>query len=61
MLPSMLLSELDIDTKGLVGNAEFSPPLLVVLSGSTNEAPRWMGGKGRALKFLAMSMLFVCE
>lgn len=60
MLPSMLLSELDIDTKGLVGNAEFSP-LLVVLSGSTNEAPRWMGGKGRALKFLAMSMLFVCE
>lgn len=57
---SGLLPKNEVETKLLGENAECLSLPPMVLSGSTNEAPRWMCGKGRALKFLAMSIIIMC-
>ena len=61
MPSSRLLSKEEVGTKGLGETAECLPSSPMVLSNSTREAPRWMSGKGLALKFLAMSGLYVRE
>jgi hypothetical protein len=61
MPSSGLLPKEEVGTKGLGEKAEVLPSSPMVLSNSTKDAPRWMSGKGLALKFLAMSVLYLRE